>query len=229
MSDDTQDPADPEALPPPPPPLGREKPMRPSGWQPGQTPWVPVPESSRDPRSAFESEPPAQPPVWLSPAPGEGGQASLPTDGSPPPPPMPPEQPPRPPVAEVPPPLPPRDRYPMLFDVAYPDSLSRWKTLLRGFLMIPAFFFIYLASALLNAAVVVGWTGVFWRKKYPSWAFAAAAGVLDYYARFASYWLLLTDKFPGMDREASPVSLDFDPPPQGSISRWRVIFWKSAC
>ena len=43
MSDDAQDPGDPEAL--PPPPLGREKPMRPSGWQPGQTPWAPVPES----------------------------------------------------------------------------------------------------------------------------------------------------------------------------------------
>jgi hypothetical protein len=115
----------------------------------------------------------------------------------------------------------------MEFDIAYPERLSRWKTLLRGILILPAFVFIYLASSLINIAFLVGWTGAFWRKKYPSWAFAGAAGALDYQARFAAYWLLLSDKFPGMDREASPVRLDFDFPPQGNISRWRVIVWKS--
>ena len=223
MSDDTHDPGDPESLPPPAGPLGREKPVRPSGWQPGQDPWAPITEASRDPRAAFESELPPPPAAWLSKAPADGGSMpALAPGGSPPPPPH------RPPVAAIPPPPPPRERYPMVFDIAYPEQLSRWKTLLRGFFIVPAFVFFYLASTLLNAALVVGWTGVFWRKKYPAWAFAGAAGALDYYARFASYWLLLSDTFPGMDREASPVRLDFDAPPRGSISRWRVILWKSA-
>ena len=118
------------------------------------------------------------------------------------------------------------DRYPMRFDVAYPEKLSRWKTTLRIFLVIPAWIFSWLVSQLISAALVIGWTTVFWRKKYPLWLFEGLSGAYEHSARVWSYGALLTDKFPSFSREDSPVFLEYDEPPSGLLSRWRVFFWK---
>lgn len=146
--------------------------------------------------------PPPSPPV--GPPPGEG--APTPTPSS----------------SRLPPP------YPVTYDVAYPERLSRWKTLVRLPLLIPVWLFMYLVQSALWPLLTIGWTTVFLKKKYPSWAFAGAAGAMGFTARTAAYGLLQTDKFPSFDREASPVILEFDPPPSGELSRWRVFWWKLA-
>jgi len=73
---------------------------------------------------------------------------------------------------------------------------------------------------------MLGWMTVFWRKKYPMWLFHGLSGSFDYTARAWSYGALLTDQFPSFSREQSMVSLDFDDPPSGYLSRLRVLFWK---
>jgi len=118
--------------------------------------------------------------------------------------------------------------YPMAYDVAYPLRLSRWKTLLRLPLLVPAAIFLYAIQFLLFYALVpIGWTTVFWRKKYPQWLFEATTGALAYTARFQAYALLQTDKYPSLDVDSSPVSLTFTRPPAGELSRWRFLFWKA--
>ncbi len=114
----------------------------------------------------------------------------------------------------------------MRFGVLYPDHLSRWKTLLRIFFLIPVWLVFYVVSLAFEGLALVGWTGAFWRKKYPSWAFRGITGILDYQARAMAYALLLTDRFPSMDREQTLVRLDFEQPQPGQLSRWRVFFWK---
>lgn len=117
--------------------------------------------------------------------------------------------------------------YPVTYEVEYQPRLSRWKTLLRLPLLIPAAIFLYAIQYLLFYALVpIGWTTVFWRKKYPRWLFAATTGSLAYTARFQAYALLQTDKYPSFDVDSSPVTLTFTEPPQGQLSRWRVLFWK---
>ena len=123
---------------------------------------------------------------------------------------------------------PPAERYPVRYEVAYPEHLSRWKTLLRLPLLVPVWIFMDLVQYALWALLAIGWTTVFFRKKYPSWAFAGASGAIGFSARTFAYGLLQTDKFPSFDRESSPVLLEFDPPPSGHLSRWRVFFWKLA-
>lgn len=117
--------------------------------------------------------------------------------------------------------------YPMRFDVAYPERLSRWKTFFRGLLIIPAQLFSVLVAYLIYFAFPIGWTTVFWRRKYPLWLFHGLSGALDYHARLSSYALLLTDQYPSFSRDESPVRLDYDEPPSGMLSRWRVFFWKA--
>lgn len=137
---------------------------------------------------------------------------------------------PPPPPAVATPPLPPPPnapgRYPMAFDVLYPDRLSRLSTFFRGFLLVPIALVLGLLQYFITIALMFGWMTVFWRKKYPMWLFHALSGSFDYTARAWAYGALLTDQFPSFSREQSMVSLDFDDPPSGYLSRWRVLFWK---
>lgn len=129
-----------------------------------------------------------------------------------------------------PPPIPPEplpvERYPMRYDVAYPERLSRWKTLLRLVLIIPAAIVAGIAGNLAYTAMGVGWLAVFFRRKYPRWLFVAVSGAFGFVARTWAYALLQTDRYPSFDPEASPVTLVYDEPPQGQLSRWRVLLWK---
>ena len=114
----------------------------------------------------------------------------------------------------------------MHFDVEYPERLSRWKTLLRLFLFVPVNLFLTLVHYFIFLGLMIGWTTVFWRRKYPRWLFEGMSGGFGFSARSAAYLLLVTDRFPSFSRERSPVTLEFDVPPEGRLSRWRVLFWK---
>ncbi len=118
------------------------------------------------------------------------------------------------------------ERYPMTFVVEYPQELSRGLTLVRGLLYIPVAIFAGILQYLWNGVLGAGWTCVFWRKKYPEWLFGAGTGYWAWTARAWAYGLLLTDKFPSLDAAGSPVQLTYAPPPQGELSRWRVVLWK---
>ena len=118
--------------------------------------------------------------------------------------------------------------YPVRYEVAYPERLSRWKTLLRLPLLVPVYLFGYLVQTALFPLLLIGWTAVFWRRKYPSWAFVGGAGAIAYGARATAYGLLQTDRFPSIDYEHPDVVLEFARPPSGELSRWRVCFWKLA-
>lgn len=116
--------------------------------------------------------------------------------------------------------------YPMAFEVAYPERLSRWKTALRGLLILPAWTFAFFVGYVVYFALGLGWVTVFLRRKYPGWLFAASAGSLAFLARTWAYGALMTDGYPAFDATRRPVRLEFARPPNGHLSRWRVYFWK---
>ncbi len=135
--------------------------------------------------------------------------------------------PPPPPVAhEYAPTSPPPEPYPMVYEVAYRERLSRLSTFLRLPLLLPVYVFDAILGYLLGIAMFAGWITVLLRKKYPAWLFTAATGVLGFQSRYHAYAELLTDQFPSFDREKSTVLLQYDAPPDGSLARWRVFFWK---
>ena len=117
--------------------------------------------------------------------------------------------------------------YPMVFEVEYPERLSRLTTFFRVVLILPAWVFLSLLGYMIVGAVFAGWTAVFWRKRYPSWLFAAASGYLAYGSRVGAYGALLTDRYPSFEPAESPVRLEYATPPDRQLSRWRVVFWKS--
>lgn len=193
---------------------------RPPDEPPGSGPGHPdEPGALPPPPLLFPDEP-------LPPLPPPAVEADSP--GAPPPPP--PPSPALPPLFPATPPPPPPDpsavRYPVAFDIRYPERMSRLSTLFRAFLIVPVGIFVWLLNSFLFAAFLLGWTTVFLRRKYPMWLFRGVSGGLEFTARAWSYATLLTDRFPSFSREQSLVSLDFDDPPSGYLSRWRVYFWK---
>ncbi|MGH2610367.1 MAG: DUF4389 domain-containing protein, partial [Tepidiformaceae bacterium] len=64
------------------------------------------------------------------------------------------------------------------------------------------------------------------KRKYPRWLFGAGTGYLAWAARLNAYALLQTDRYPSFDPEGSPVTLEYDYPEPGTLSRWRGIIWR---
>jgi hypothetical protein len=133
----------------------------------------------------------------------------------------------------MPPPPPPRPRgwpvepYPVHYAVDYPERLNRLTTAFRAILALPLGIVFYVLAGLLWSALGLGWIAVFFTRRYPAWLFAALTGALAYIARTQAYLQLTTDRFPGFGTGGSPVHLTFDPPPDGALSRWRVLIWKT--
>jgi hypothetical protein len=115
----------------------------------------------------------------------------------------------------------------MRFEVDYPERLSRLRTFFRGILIIPAYL-LYAVFQYFPLWVLVGARpATFLKRKYPAWLFAAGSGYLAWQARFSAYGLLLTDHYPSFSFEGGPVVLEYDEPPQGMLSRWRGILWRT--
>ena len=130
----------------------------------------------------------------------------------------------RPPSAKV----SPSDPYPTLFDVAYPERLSRWKTAFRGILILPVYFFVWFVVAPIGySAMFAGWVTASVRGSYPPWLMAAHTGFLGFLARTTAYQTLVTDKYPSFGTGDGPVLLEYPQPEPGSLSKWRVFLWKS--
>lgn len=194
------------------------KPLRWDGSDPG---WVePKPEealAAPEPDDEGQVEPTDDPAALAPSTPRPADPPRLAWDAAPPPPPPPPLFQ----SAAV-------ERYPMRYEVEYPESLSRAKTLLRVFLIVPAALFGWFVTYLLYVTFLTGWIPVFVKRKYPTWLFAAGTGALAWSARFQAYGLLLTDGYPSFDAESKAVTLAYDAPPNGRLSRWRVFLWKAA-
>jgi hypothetical protein len=115
----------------------------------------------------------------------------------------------------------------VLYDVAYAEHLSRLTSLVRVILAIPVFIALSVVGYVISYGVGFGMITVFLKRKYPGWLFAATSGALGFQARSYAYALLLTDRYPSFGGEDSPVTLEYETPPSGQLSRWRVLIWKA--
>lgn len=113
--------------------------------------------------------------------------------------------------------------YPVALEIDYPERQSRWKTLLRFFLLIPLFIVSVLALYAGMLVAVVSWIAILVRGRIPAWMFDAQVAVARWSVRVYSYSLLLTDAYPPFDGE-HPVSLEIQYPDR--VSRRRLVVWK---
>ena len=106
--------------------------------------------------------------------------------------------------------------YPLRFDVAYPERLSRWLIFVKWLFAIPAFV-IYLIASLIIYLPIGAFLTILFRKKYPRWWFDAIVEFLGFQQRLFSYFMLLRDEYPALD-EPQSVTLEVDYPE--NLNRW---------
>lgn len=115
--------------------------------------------------------------------------------------------------------------YPVQFDVDYPEQQSRWRTLLRIPLTIPALIFASLALYVAFAALPLMWLAILIRGRIPRWLFDFQVGVNRFSARVQAYSSLLTDVYPAFDGKY-PVTYEVAYPER--VSRRQLVIWKFA-
>jgi hypothetical protein len=131
--------------------------------------------------------------------------------------------------------------YPVVFDAAYPERLSRLSTAFRLLLFIPIAIFAAVLgggsyswgeSARGGAAVALGtagavavasWLAILVRGRIPRWLFDFQVSLGRWFSRAFGYLFLLTDHYPPFEGDWV-ISYDVRYPER--LARWKLLFWK---
>jgi Domain of unknown function (DUF4389) len=117
--------------------------------------------------------------------------------------------------------------YPISFEAdAVLDGRSRWKTLLRYFLVIPWAIVVALYAIAATVAVIIAWFAIVFTARYPQGLYDFNAGFLRMATRVNGFYYLLTDEWPpfgGEEAPGYPIRVGV-PPPLDMYSRLKTGF-----
>jgi len=111
--------------------------------------------------------------------------------------------------------------YPVTFDAAYPERLSRLSTTFRLLLSIPILIF-WLVVGGINV-LLPSWLAILVRGRMPRWLFDFQVALYRWFYRAFGYLFLLTDRYPPFEGDWV-ISYDVRYPER--LSRWKLLFWK---
>jgi hypothetical protein len=86
--------------------------------------------------------------------------------------------------------------YPVQFDLAYPEQLSRLLIFVKWLLVIPSIFVYWFVAMVAAIAVFLGWIAVLFVGRFPRGLFDFVVGSQRWGNRIAVYMFLLTDAYP---------------------------------
>ena len=90
----------------------------------------------------------------------------------------------------------PESGYPIRFDVAYPDELSRWLIFVKWLLAIPHYIVLALLGVVWVFVLIAAWFAILFTKRYPRALFDFGVGMLRWSERVTMYVNLATDVYP---------------------------------
>ena len=104
--------------------------------------------------------------------------------------------------------------YPLVFDVEYPERLSRWLIFVKGLLAIPHLIILYALLAVAEIITVIAWFAILFTGRYPKGMFDFVVGILRWQHNFTAYIVLLRDEYPPFSLSAGqyPVTYDVEYP-----------------
>lgn len=131
----------------------------------------------------------------------------------------PPPPPPPPPSPMAPPP-----EYPVIFDVEYPERLSRWKIFVKWLLAIPQFIIVYLLGAVNSVLIFVAFFAVLFTKKWPRGLFDFSLMIQRWtFNTYAYALLLLRDEYPPFSGDSGEYPLTLEVEYREDLSRWMIF------
>jgi hypothetical protein len=96
----------------------------------------------------------------------------------------------------------------LLFDVAYPDRLSRLLIFVKWLLLIPHFIILYFLQIIAGIVTFIAWFAILFTGRYPRGMWDFAVKIQIWIANVSSYFLLLRDEYPPFGDSPYPVQFD---------------------
>ena len=93
------------------------------------------------------------------------------------------------------------NRYPVTYNVEYPQELSRWLIFVKWLLVLPNALVAVLLLLVAYLVTFIAWFAILFTKKYPESLFKFVVGTLRWQHRTNAYSNLLTDKYPPYSME----------------------------
>ena len=93
------------------------------------------------------------------------------------------------------------DLYPVTYEVAYPEELSRWLIFVKWLLVIPHIIVLFLLYIGAMLAMLAAWFAILFTKRYPESLFRFVVGVLRWQLRASAYMNLMCDEYPPFSME----------------------------
>jgi hypothetical protein len=114
--------------------------------------------------------------------------------------------------------------YPVRFDVAYPDKLSRLLIFVKWLLAIPHLLILYALGAVAGICIFIAFFAILFTKKYPKGLFDFVVNIYRWQNNVSAYVLLLRDEYPPFTWEPGqyPVTFEVDYP--DSLGRFAPLY-----
>ncbi len=87
-------------------------------------------------------------------------------------------------------------KYPITYDVDYPQGLSRWMILIKWLLVLPHAIVLGVLSIAVFVVMVVAWFAILFTAQYPRGMFDFVVGYTRWTYRVGAYTALLRDEYP---------------------------------
>jgi hypothetical protein len=87
-------------------------------------------------------------------------------------------------------------KYPLTFEVDYPESLSRWAPLYKWLLVIPHILVLAVLFILAFAVLTIAWFAILFTGRFPRGMFDFIEGVIRWSYRVNAYAYLMRDEYP---------------------------------
>ena len=121
-------------------------------------------------------------------------------------------------------PMAPPPEYPSVFDVEYPERLSRWKIFVKWLLAIPQFIIVYLLGAVNSVLIFVAFFAVLFTKKWPRGLFDFSLMIQRWtFNTYAYALLLLRDEYPPFSGDSGEYPLTLEVEYRDELSRWMIF------
>ena len=114
--------------------------------------------------------------------------------------------------------------YPVVFDVEYPERLSRWKIFLKWLFAIPHFIIVYLLLIVAGVLEFIAFFAVLFTKKWPRGLFDFTVQIYRWTANVYAYAVTLQrDEYPPFSGEAGEYPLALEVEYREDLSRWMIF------
>jgi hypothetical protein len=134
--------------------------------------------------------------------------------------------------ASAPPPAPPTSGpssvagsdYPVVFDVEYPERLSRWKIFLKWLFAIPHLIIVYLLLAVAGILQFIAFFAILFTKRWPRGLFDFTVQIYRWSLNTTAYAiLLLRDEYPPFSGDSGEYPLVLEVEYREDLSRWQIF------